>query len=169
MPPPGQTMPPGVDFAPSLSSGPLPMAMPSPATGPGARPQTPMAIPPPGSVLATTAVANPMPSLSLGARAVRGVLKFNGYGKHSGLLYHSPHTVLYQEELCPTALYLSEARKFLDRRPDLVERIRQCGRVDQVTAISPELAKYTQRDWGTVALSMVSRSLILRFLVGSFF
>jgi predicted NAD-dependent protein-ADP-ribosyltransferase YbiA (DUF1768 family) len=102
------------------------------------------------------------PSLGQGAGPVQGVLKFNGYGEHSGLLYHSPHPVLYQEELYrdPTALHLFEARKFLDHRPDLAENIRQCERVDQVTAIGAELAEYTRRDWGTVALSTVSRSLL---------
>jgi hypothetical protein len=41
----------------------------------------------------------PSPSLGQGTGPVQGVLKLNGYGEHSGLLYHSPHTVLYQEEL----------------------------------------------------------------------
>jgi hypothetical protein len=51
MPPHGQTMPAGVGFAPS-PSGHVRMAMPSPAMGPGTRPQTPMAmaIPQPGSM-----------------------------------------------------------------------------------------------------------------------
>ena len=40
------------------------------------------------------------------------VLKFNGYGDFSGLMYHSPHSVVYEEELYPTALHLFEARKF---------------------------------------------------------
>jgi predicted NAD-dependent protein-ADP-ribosyltransferase YbiA (DUF1768 family) len=84
------------------------------------------------------------------------VLKFNGYGEFSGLLYHSPHSVVYEEELYPTALHLFEARKFLDHRPDLAERIRQCERVEDVTAISAELADFTRRDWGNVALSTVS-------------
>ena len=87
------------------------------------------------------------------------VLKFNGYGEFSGLLYHSPHSVVYEEELYPTALHLFEARKFLDHRPDLAERIRQCERVEDVTAISAELADFTRRDWGNVALSTVSSQL----------
>jgi hypothetical protein len=161
MPPHGHTMPAGAGFAPSPSSGHVPMPMPSPAMGHGTRPQTPMAIPPPGSMLTpTVGTAMPSPSLGQGPGPVQGMLKFNGYGEHSGLLYHSPHTVLYQEELYPTALHLFEARKFLDHRPDLAESIRQCERVDQVTAISAELAEYTRRDWGTVALSTVSRSLL---------
>jgi hypothetical protein len=38
----------------------------------------------------------------------------------------------------------------------------------KVTAISAELAEYTRRDRGTVALCTVSRSFILRFLMGFF-
>jgi len=38
--------------------------------------------------------------------------------------------------LYPTGLHLFEARKFLDHRPDLARRIRECSRVEEVTAIS---------------------------------
>jgi len=123
------------------------MPMSSPAVIPGV-------VPPPGNMMVMNAMA--MPSPSLGAGAVPQIIKFNGYGEFSGLLYHSPHTVLYQEELYPTALHLFEARKFLDHRPDLAERIRQCERVEEVTAISAELADFTRRDWGNVALITVS-------------
>jgi hypothetical protein len=58
------------------------------------------------------AMPSPSPGQGQGAGPVQGVLKFNGYGEHSGLLYHSPHTVLYQEELYPTALHPFEAREF---------------------------------------------------------
>ena len=84
------------------------------------------------------------------------ILKFNGYGEFAGLLYHSPHTVLYQDELYPTALHLFEARKFLDHRPDLADRIKDCERVEDVTSISAEMAEFTRRDWSNVALITVS-------------
>jgi len=108
----------------------------------------------------------PSPSLGAGGRAMAPVLKFNGYGESSGLLYHSPHSVVYEEELYPTALHLFknfEARKFLDHRPDLADRIRQCARVEDVTAISAEVADFTRRDWGNVALSTVSKRLFFSF------
>ena len=108
-------------------------------------------------------LAMTMPSPSLGGGGGGGmvpVLKFNGYGEYSGLLYHSPHSVVYEEELYPTALHLFEARKFLDHRPDLAERIRQCEHVEDVTAISAELADFTRRDWGNVALSTVCNQTI---------
>jgi predicted NAD-dependent protein-ADP-ribosyltransferase YbiA (DUF1768 family) len=95
-----------------------------------------------------------MPSLGVGDGSM--TLKFNGYGEFSGMLYHSPHSVVYGEVMYPTALHLYEARKFLDHRPDLVDRIRQCGRVEEVVDIGAELAEFTRRDWGNVTLSTVS-------------
>jgi hypothetical protein len=133
------------------------MPMPSPAVGTPGLAHAQMAMPPPGSVLVNAAMTMPSPSLGNGG-SMAPVLKFNGYGEYSGLLYHSPHSVVYEEELYPTALHLFEARKFLDHRPDLADRIRQCDRVEDVTAISAELAEFTRRDWGNVALSTVSKS-----------
>jgi len=115
----------------------------------------PMTIPPPGSIL-----VNPeMPSPSLGWGGSGGmaqVLKFNGYGEFAGLLYHSPHSVMYEDDLYPTALHLFEARKFLDHRPDLAEQIRRCEHVEEVTAISAQLAEFTRRDLAIVVLRTVS-------------
>ena len=100
-----------------------------------------------------------MPSPPLSAGGAKGpppILKFSGYGDFAGLLYHSPHSVMYEEDLYPTALHLFEAHKFLYHRPDLAERIRQCERVEDVTAMSEELGEFVRRDWGNVALSTVS-------------
>jgi hypothetical protein len=140
----------------------MPMQMmPSPAVGPGGFAQSPMAIQPPGSVLINATMSMPSPSLGRGGPGgMAPVLKFNGYGEFAGLLYHSPHNVVYEEDLYPTALHLFEARKFLDHRPDLADRIRQCERVEEVTAISAELAEFTRRDWGNVALSTVSNPFL---------
>ena len=113
-------------------------------------------VPPPGSVLVMSAMGMPSPSLGPGAAVGQQIIKFNGYGEFAGLLYHSPHSVVYQDELYPTALHLFEARKFLDHRPDLADRIRQTDHVEQVAAISAELAEFTRRDWGNVALATVS-------------
>jgi hypothetical protein len=84
------------------------------------------------------------------------ILKFSENGEFSGLLYYSPHIVAYQDELYPTALHLFEARKFVDHRPDLAERIRFCGRIEEVTTVSAELAEFMRRDWNNVALGIVS-------------
>jgi predicted NAD-dependent protein-ADP-ribosyltransferase YbiA (DUF1768 family) len=93
---------------------------------------------------------------------------FKGYGEYAGLLYHSPHNVLYQDELYPTALHLFEARRFLDHRPDLADRIRQCERVEEVTAISVDLAEFTRRDWDIITLTTV-RAFFSAYLLSRFF
>jgi hypothetical protein len=161
IPPPGQMMPVGI--APSPSSAPMPpmpvfmtgggtMPMTSPAALPGNFVQTPMALPPP----MPNAMAPPSPSFGVLAGVLPQILKFGAHGPYAGLLYHSPHTVLHEGELYPTALHLFEARKFLDHRPDLARRIRQCDRVEMVTAISEELRAFTRPDWANVALVIVS-------------
>ena len=91
----------------------------------------------------------------VGLGGVVPTLRFNGYGEYSGLLYHSPHRVMYEDELFPTALHLFEALKFLPHRPDLAEQIRLCEHVEEVTAISASFAENTRRDWGNVALTTV--------------
>ena len=88
--------------------------------------------------------------------AVLSVVEFNGYGEFSGLIYYSPHSVLYEDELYPTALHLFEALKFLPYWPDLADRVRRCERVEQVASISAELTNFVRQDWGNIMLSMVS-------------
>ncbi|KAH9983832.1 hypothetical protein BJV77DRAFT_1041098 [Russula vinacea] len=105
---------------------------------------------------------SPSPSVG-GAGGMAPVLKFNGYGKFAGLLYHSLHSVMYEEDLYPTALHLFEARKFLYHRPDLAERIRRCERVEEITAMSEGLGEFVRRDWGNVALSTMDDVLYLKF------
>ena len=138
---------------PSNSSMPMPNPEPAPPSQ-----QNPV-IPTPDSTL-----VNPEIPSSLGGDGgdMAPVLKFNGYGEYAGLMYHSPHTVVYEEDLYPTALHLFEARKFLDHRPDLAEQIRQCKRVEEVTSISAHLVGFTQRDWGDVALRTVSSRVSTR-------
>lgn len=135
----GQTMHVSIGASPSMR----PMSMPT--TGAGMQMQMGMGMPSPG-----------------GAGVVQP-LRFNGYGEYSGLLYHSPHTVMYEDDLYPTALHLFEALKFLERRPDLAEEIRLCERVEDVTAISTSFAEHTRRDWGNIALAMMDEVLYRKF------
>lgn len=94
------------------------------------------------------------------------ILKFNENGEFSGLLYYSPHTVAYQDELYPTALHLFEARKF-------VERIRLCDHIEEVTAVGAELAEFMRLDWNNVVLVIVrarffvSRTFLADRLIGA--
>ncbi|KAH9986140.1 hypothetical protein BJV77DRAFT_1030130 [Russula vinacea] len=136
------------------------MPMPSPAVEEGVVAQIPMATSPLDSVLVNAKMTMPSPSLGAGGIGdMAPVLKFDGYGAFSGLLYHSPHSVVYEDDLYPTALHLYEARKFLYHRPDLAERIRQCEQVEEVTALSAELGVFARWDWGNM-----DEVLYLKFL-----
>ena len=119
---------------------------------------------PPDSVLVDPqmTISQPSPSVRAPGR-MAPVLKFNGYGELAGLLYHSPHSVIHEDDLYPTALHLFEAHKFLYHRPDLAEKIRQCERVEEVIALSAKHGEFVRRDWGNVALSTVSNRFFLYF------
>lgn len=122
-----------------------PMSMPTPAMGM----QVPMGM------------GMGMPSPGVGG--VVPTVRFNGYGEYSGLLYHSPHRVMYEDDLYPTALHLFEALKFHEHRPDLAERIRLCERVEDVAVVSASITEETRRDWGGIALATMDEVLYLKF------
>jgi predicted NAD-dependent protein-ADP-ribosyltransferase YbiA (DUF1768 family) len=71
--------------------------------------------------------------------------------------------VSYDDDLYPTALHLFEALRFLYHRADIAERIRLCERVEEVAAISAEMAEFTRRDWGNIAFIKVSTATIRSF------
>jgi len=109
-----------------------------------------------GAGPATSAPPSPViPPTRLTPMRTPQTLKFNENGEFSGLLYYSPHNVAYQDDLYPTALHLFEARKFVDHRPDLAERIRLCEGIEEVTAVSAKFAEFMRRDWNNVALTIV--------------
>ncbi|KAI0250419.1 hypothetical protein BJV78DRAFT_559242 [Lactifluus subvellereus] len=114
------------------------------------------------SVLPPVVIPVEIPSPSLDACAVQ-TIEFHGYGEFAALLCHSPHSILYQDELYPTALHLFEARKFIDQRPDLAERIRECERIEDVTSIGAEMANFARQDWENVALITMDEVLYLKF------
>ena len=123
----------------------------------------PMAVPdfpPSQTTLVSTApsVSRPLPfPTHMSGEGSVPFINVNGYGTFSGLLHSSPHKVLYEDELYPTALHLFEARKYLPHRRDLADRIRHCERVEEVISISAELADFVRRDWGNIMLSTVSK------------
>jgi hypothetical protein len=127
----GKTTPESIAASPAVE----PMSIPTPAVG--LQMQMGMGMPLPGGAVVPT-------------------VRFNGYtSEYLGLLYHSPHMVLYEDELYPTALHLFGALKFLEHRPDIADRIRLCEHVEDVTAMSASFAEHTRRDWGNVALDTV--------------
>ncbi|KAI0065856.1 DUF1768-domain-containing protein [Artomyces pyxidatus] len=90
-------------------------------------------------------------------------IRFSGYGPYAGFLHHSEHKVLFEEELYPTALHLYEALKFLQHRPDIADRIRECARPEEVYAISTAEATQTRADWHSIAIQMMDTVLHQKF------
>jgi hypothetical protein len=141
------------DNATTPTSNPVPAGSTPSVDGSHGTPITPTA-PVPSQM---TPVMSLPPSLgTIGRVGAMPILKFNGFGEFMGLLCHSPHSVLYDDELYPSALHLFEALRFLYHRSDIAERIRLCEHVEEVAAISAEMAEFTRRDWGNIAFIKVS-------------
>ena len=79
----------------------------------------------------------------------------------SGLLHLSRHRVHWDRRQWMTGLHLLEAMKLLPDRPDLAERIRQCGMVEEAMVLAEVYREYWRRDWEQVGLDRVRRVLCL--------
>lgn len=88
------------------------------------------------------------------------VLRFNEYGDFAALLNNSPHNVVYNNLVYPTALHLYEAHKFLDHKPEVAEQIRR-SELRWVLAVSGQYADLMRRDWGNIGLRTVRGLLIV--------
>ena len=151
--------------SPSRSTTPSPTPVPAASTpfivdGSIGTPETPTAPVP----IPMTPVTTPLSLGTIGHGGTMPILKFNGLGEFMGLLCHSPHSVLYDDDLYPTALHLFEALRFLYHRSDIAERIRFCEHVEEVAAISAKMALFTRRDWGNIAFIKVSTAIDSAFL-----
>jgi predicted NAD-dependent protein-ADP-ribosyltransferase YbiA (DUF1768 family) len=78
---------------------------------------------------------------------------------------HSPHRIMHQNQLYPTALHLLEALKFLAYHPDLAERIWGVKDARDVYSVSAAMQEFVRADWGQVFLQMVSIVFYYPFIV----
>lgn len=90
-------------------------------------------------------------------------VRFDHNSPLAGFMNHSPHRILHQEKIYPTALHLLEALKFVGHRPDLSERIRAVKDVHDVYPLSATMHELVRPDWGQVFLQMVEEVLYLKF------
>jgi hypothetical protein len=96
-------------------------------------------------------------------------VRFDHQSPLAGFMNHSPHRVLYQNTLYPSALHLLEALKFLPHRADLAERIRGVKEVQDVYPLSSNFHDFVRGDWGQVFLQMVSiLTIFLLFVIDLF-
>ncbi|THH14129.1 hypothetical protein EW146_g6170 [Bondarzewia mesenterica] len=165
------SMPAGVMHTPDPGAGVMQMPMPAPLGESG---QNPVMLTPGPSMHMPGAGTMPMPSPSQGAVPMpspSGVglssgsqpIRISGHSRYSDFLHNSPHRILYEDELYPTALHLFEALKFAETRPDISERIREAGRPEEVFAISRAADNLTRPDWQTVAIGKMDDVLYLKF------
>jgi len=76
---------------------------------------------------------------------------------------HSPHRVIHQNKIYPSATNLHEAMKYLDRRPEVAEMIRSCNNIPEVYPLSAHYQQYQREDWSEVFLKCMEEVLYLKF------
>ncbi|KAJ7337534.1 hypothetical protein DFH08DRAFT_705532 [Mycena albidolilacea] len=95
-------------------------------------------------------------------------IRFSGFTpEFIPFLNYSPHRVIYQNAVYPTAMHLHEAMKFLPNSPAFAERIRACADVGRVHVLSKKLTRQSpnavRSDWVSVYLLMMEEAIILKF------
>ncbi|KAJ3511336.1 hypothetical protein NLJ89_g4159 [Agrocybe chaxingu] len=76
---------------------------------------------------------------------------------------HSPHRILWQNKIYPSALHLHEALRFLDHRPDIAERIRNTPEVHDVYPLSMSYQQFQRPDWSQKYLDFMDEVLYQKF------
>ncbi|CCM03340.1 uncharacterized protein FIBRA_05469 [Fibroporia radiculosa] len=128
---------------------PMPAGMPGPDTWRGPSPAR-IHTPTPGR-MATPAPARP-------------VMKVDPGNELAGLIHWSPHRVHYNSKSYPTAFHLLEAMKFIDHRPDIAERIRTSGSVEEARAVSVASHHDMRPDWENVLLDKMDEILYQKMI-----
>jgi ribA/ribD-fused uncharacterized protein len=76
---------------------------------------------------------------------------------------HSPHRIVYEDKIYPTATHLHEALKFLPNFPGMAERIRLTQKATDVYDISSSMAVSQRPDWASVFLVEMEEVLARKF------
>ncbi|TFK46916.1 hypothetical protein OE88DRAFT_1637477 [Heliocybe sulcata] len=91
-------------------------------------------------------------------------VRFNMMTGHDGFLPHSPHRVLYQGELYPSAFHLFEALKFLrNERHDIAARIREMENPADVHPLSERMKEYAKEGFERELMEYMDEALYLKF------
>lgn len=88
----------------------------------------------------------------------RTVVKFNASSPiYSGFCHYSPHRVLYNKKLYPSAAHLLLAHQFLENsdRQDLAECIRRTENFSELQILMDSWRAFVRQDWGTIVLHKV--------------
>ncbi|KXN81846.1 Swarming motility protein YbiA [Leucoagaricus sp. SymC.cos] len=90
------------------------------------------------------------------------VFEFN-HASLPDFLNHSPHRVMYQNKIYPSAMHLHEAMKFMEHKPELAESIRMCQDVEEVYPLTAKLQAWVRPDWGAVFVDKMEEVLWHKF------
>ncbi|KAF7370800.1 S5A-REDUCTASE domain-containing protein [Mycena sanguinolenta] len=87
--------------------------------------------------------------------------------EYHGFLTYSPHRVMYNDVIYPTAMHLHEALKYLPINPELAEHIRACPDAGEIQALSSQLQRQfpnsVRPDWSDVYLQSMEQVILLKF------
>ncbi|KAJ4466468.1 hypothetical protein C8J55DRAFT_241694 [Lentinula edodes] len=82
---------------------------------------------------------------------------------YQGFFPHSPHRVLHNNNIYPTATHLHEALKYLPAHPTIANQIRLCVNLNDVYPLSAANTAYVRPDWGAIFLDEMEMVLELKF------
>ncbi|KAJ4478967.1 hypothetical protein J3R30DRAFT_3701916 [Lentinula aciculospora] len=82
---------------------------------------------------------------------------------YQGFFPHSPHRVLYNNAIFPTATHLHEALKYLPGHPTIATQIRLCVNLNDVYPLSAANMAFVRPDWGSIFLEEMEKVLELKF------
>ena len=100
----------------------------------------------------------PSPARSTRARSPRPRLLIDLEGALAPLAHFSPHPVVFEGKRYPTAYHLLEAFRFMEAHPELAERVRHCGAVDEVRQLVQQSAQFIRPDWENIVVRKVRRA-----------
>ncbi|KAI0920791.1 hypothetical protein AcW1_005033 [Taiwanofungus camphoratus] len=127
---------------------------------------TPVPEPMRGSTPAPVRMHTPAPAarMSTPVPSRAPIIKVDRGNELAGLLHFSPHSVHFEQKEYPSAFHLLEALKFLGHRPDIAERIRTCGSMDEVGVLVASAQEHVRRDWSQVMRQMMDEVLYHKFV-----
>lgn len=97
-------------------------------------------------------------------RKVPQILFSEDHGIYSEFATSSPHPILYDGALYPTAEHLFQALKFVDGRPDIAEYIRTSSpRPSQAHSLGKAYQAFVREDWHIVQIAKMNEIITLKF------
>lgn len=107
------------------------------------------------------------PSVMSSTSPERPVVRFNASSPtYAGFCHFSPHRVLYDKRLYPSAAHLLLAHQFLENseRSDLAECIRRTENFSELEILIDSWRAFVRRDWAAVVIDKLEEVLYHKFV-----